>query len=357
MKERFNTVEEAIEDLRKGKVIIVVDDPERENEGDFMVAAEKATPETVNFMAKKGGGLICVAMTEERFKELGLDMPLENTSNFGTPFGIPIDARDTGSGASAYDRALTANWVADPTKTSKDFLRPGHLYTLKAVKGGVLKRAGHTEAGVDLCKIAGLYPAAIICEILDDDGKMARLPKLFKIADEYNLKIISIAQIIEYRLKNEILVERVWSGSMETPFGRFDTILYKDKMSDEMHIALIKGKIGENTYVRVQTHCVGGNVFRAEVCNCGKNLEKSLRIINERGGVFVYIRKSQPPNYPFIHLMGLQEDRETVKEYGIGMQILKDLGVKSIYLLVSTKKILPAIEGFGIKILDQIVLE
>jgi 3,4-dihydroxy 2-butanone 4-phosphate synthase/GTP cyclohydrolase II len=353
----FNTVEEALEDLRQGKVIIVVDDPERENEGDFVVASEKVTPEAINLMAKKGGGLICVTMTRERFKELRLEVPSENTSKFGTPFGIPIDAKETSTGASAYDRALTARWVADPTKGERDFLKPGHLYTLRAEEGGVLVRAGHTEASVDLCKLAGLYPSAVICEILDDDGKMARLPKLFEISRELGIKIISIAQIIEYRLRNEILVERVWEGEMENSHGKFRAIIYRDKVKGEHHMALVKGEIGEEVFVRVQTHCVAGNVFRAKSCKCGDNLEKSLNFISKNGGVFVYIRKGEPGIFPFLHLMGIEEEEQTLREYGIGMQILKDLGVRSAKLLVSKMKILPAIEGFGIKITGQVFLD
>jgi len=354
---KFNTVEEALEDLRQGKMIIVVDDPERENEGDFVVASEKVTPEIINIMAKRGGGLICVTMTEERFKELKLEIPSENTSKFGTPFGIPIDAKETGTGASAYDRAITARWVADPTKGEKDFLKPGHLYTLRAEKGGVLVRAGHTEASVDLCRMANLYPSAVICEIMDDEGKMANLPKLFEISKELGIKIISIAQIIEYRIKNELLVERVWEGEMENDYGKFWAIVYRDKIKGEHHLALVKGEIGEEVLVRVQAHCVAGNVFRAKTCKCGENLEKSLKVISKEGGIFVYIRKGEPAIFPFLHLMGIEEDGQTVKEYGIGMQILKDLKVKSARLLVSKKKVLPAIEGFGIKITGQVFLD
>jgi 3,4-dihydroxy-2-butanone 4-phosphate synthase len=354
---KFNTVEEALEDLRQGKIIIVVDDPERENEGDFVVASEKVTPEAINLMAKRGGGLICVTMTEERFGELKLEVPSENTSKFGTPFGIPIDAKETSTGASAYDRALTARWVADQTKGEKDFLKPGHLYTLKAKSGGVLVRAGHTEASVDLCKLAGLYPSAVICEILDDDGRMARLPKLFEISKELGMKIISIAQIIEYRLKNEILVERVWEGNMINDYGEFRVIIYRDKIKGEYHLALVKGEIGEDVFVRVQTHCVAGNVFRAKTCKCGENLEKSLNFISKNGGIFVYIRKGEPGLFPFLHIMGMDEEGQMIKEYGIGMQILKDLGVKSAKLLVSKLKILPAVEGFGIKITGQVFLD
>ena len=353
MKREFNTVEEALEELKKGKMIIVIDDPERENEGDFVVASEKVTPEIINIMAKRGGGLVCVTMTENRFNELKLQMPIENTSHYGTPFGVPIDAKETSTGTSAYDRALTARWVADPNKGYEDFVRPGHLYTLKAVNGGVLKRAGHTEASVDLCKLAGLYPSAVICEILDDDGKMARLPKLMEIAKELNLKIISIAQIIEYRLKKENLVKKIWEGDMTTPFGSFHTYLFKEDLSDEIHMALIKGSVDDRVLVRVQTHCVAGNVFRAGVCECGRSLEESLKIISKEGGVFVYIRKTQPTEYPFLHLMGKEHEETTLREYGIGMQILRSLGVKKAILLVRKPKILPGIEGFGIEIVEQ----
>ncbi len=354
MKDRFDDISEAIEELKRGNPVIVVDDPHRENEGDFVAPAEKITPEIINIMAKRGGGLICVAMTEDRFKELGLEIHSENTSHYGTPFGIPIDAKDTGSGASAHDRALTARWVADPSKGANDFVKPGHLYTLRAVKGGVLKRAGHTEASVDLCSMAGLYPAGVICEILDDDGKMARLPRLFKLAEELGLKIISIAQIIEYRLKNEILVKRIWEGYMDTPFGKFKTYLYEEELSGEIHMALLKGDIKDNILVRVQTHCVAGNVFRSSVCSCGESLENSLRVMAKLGGLFVYIRKTQPSEYPFLHLMGKDSDKGMLREYGIGMQILKDLGVKSVKLLVRSEKVLPGIEGFGIDIVSQV---
>ncbi len=351
MEVKFNSVEEALEDLREGKPIIVVDDPQRENEGDFVAASEKITPEVVNLMAKRGGGLICVTMTEERFRELQLEMPVANTSHYGTPFGIPIDARETGTGASAYDRALTARWVADPSKGPDDFVRPGHLYTLKATGGGVLKRAGHTEASVDLARMAGLYPSAVICEILDDDGSMARLPKLKEIAEDLGLKIISIAQIIEYRLKREMLVRRIWEGDMDTPYGHFKAVIYREEHSPNTHLALIKGPLKEEAVVRVQAHCVAGNVFRARNCLCGEHLERSLKIISEEGGVFVYIRKTDPPEYPFFHLMGVRAEEDgTLREYGVGMQILKDLGIRKAILLTGEEKYLPGYEGFGIEI-------
>jgi len=351
LRREFDSLEDALEDLRKGKPIIVVDDPERENEGDFVVASEKATPEVINLMAKRGGGLICVTMTEERFKELQLDLPVANTSHYGTPFGVPIDAKATSTGTSAHDRALTARWVADPSKGPDDFVRPGHLYTLKATEGGVLKRAGHTEASVDLAKMAGLYPSAVICEILDEDGSMARLPRLFEIANELNLKIISIAQIIEYRLQREKLIERIWEGRMETPYGTFKAVIYREILTPNTHLALIKEPLGDKVLVRVQSHCVAGNVFRAKSCVCGENLERSLRMINAEGGVFVYIRRTDPPEYPFFHLMGIKEHEDTtLKEYGIGMQILKDLGIRRAVLLTGREKQLPGHEGYGIEI-------
>ncbi|NPB02942.1 MAG: 3,4-dihydroxy-2-butanone-4-phosphate synthase [Thermotogae bacterium] len=351
MREEFDRLEDALKDLREGKPIIVVDDPKRENEGDFVAASSKITPQVINLMAKRGGGLICVTMTEDRFKELELELPITNTSHYGTPFGIPIDAKDTGTGASAYDRALTARWVADPTKSKDDFVKPGHLYTLRATPGGVLKRAGHTEASVDLVRMAGLYPSAVICEILDEDGSMARLPRLMALAKELDLRIISIGQIIEHRLRKEKLIKRIWQGNMETPYGDFQAVVYREKLSPNTHIVLIKEPLKEEVLVRVQSHCVAGNVFRSTGCACGESLEKSLKLIAREGGIFVYIRRTSPPEYPFFHLMGVStEDDGTLREYGIGMQILKDLGVKKAILLTGREKVLPGYEGFGIEI-------
>ncbi len=275
----FAPIEDAIEDIRQGKMVIVVDDENRENEGDFIMAAEKVTPEAINFMAKYGRGLICLALTEDRFRELQLELPIDNTSKHGTNFGIPIDAKEgTTTGTSAYDRATTILKAADPNSKAEDFAKPGHVYTLMARNGGVLRRAGHTEASVDLARLAGLQPAGVLCEVMDEDGSMARLPKLIEVARRFNLKIISIADLIEYRRKREKLVEKVVEVDLPTRWGFFRLHAYRDVITDEVHVALVKGDVRgkKNVLVRVHSECLTGDVFGSLRCDCYDQLHAAM---------------------------------------------------------------------------------
>ena len=292
----FATILEAIKDIKKGKIVIVVDDPSRENEGDFVCSAEKVTPQLINFMAKYGRGLICLPIIGKRLDELGIEQMVENSKEIkDANFTVSIDARKgITTGISAYDRALTIKTVINPKTKPQDLIKPGHVFPLRYKEGGVLVRAGHTEAAVDLAKLAGHYPAGVICEIMNEDGTMARLQQLIKIAKKFKLKIITIADLIEYRRKHEILVRKLFTVDLPTRFGNFDLSLFEDTVTGEHHIALVKGDVAgkKNVLVRVHSSCTTGDIFHSLRCDCGEQLEKSLKIISETGrGVLLYMHQ------------------------------------------------------------------
>lgn len=354
--------------------MIVVDDENRENEGDFIVAAEKITPKLVNFMAQHGRGLICVALTAKRLEELDIPvMVSDNTALHGTPFAISVDSKiGTTTGISAFDRARTIKALIDKKTKPDDLARPGHIFPLRATEGGVLRRAGHTEASVDLARLAGLYPAGVLCEIMDSDGRMAKFPRLKKIARKFNLKIITIRDLIEYRRRTEKLVERILETQLPTKYGNFHLILYEDKITGEHHIALVLGDVAgkKNVLVRVHSQCLTGDVFHSLRCDCGDQLEKALTMIaKNKSGVFLYMRqegrgiglanklrayKLQDKGLDTVEAnlaLGYPPD---LRDYGIGAQILADLGLSSVKLLTNNPKKIIGLEGYGLKVTKQI---
>jgi len=371
----FTDVPTAIEEIRFGRMVVVVDDEDRENEGDLTLAAEKVTPEAINFMAKYGRGLVCLAMTEERLEHLRIGpMTAENTSNYGTAFCEAIDAREgVSTGISAYDRSRTIQVAIDPATRPSDLARPGHVFPLRARKGGVLVRAGQTEASVDLARLAGLIPAGIICEIMKDDGTMARVPDLIEFCREHEMKMLTVAELIRYRMAHERYVHRVGEALVGTRYGEFRLIAYESEVEGgESHIALIRGEV-ENTsepvLVRMHAHCIMGDVFGSTHCDCRATIEGSMRAIAEAGrGAIIYLHQTSKgfsadklgertvltfhrdralPTLP-------ESERKTQREIGIGAQILSDLGLRRIRLLTNHPRRVAALDGFDIEIVEQV---
>jgi 3,4-dihydroxy 2-butanone 4-phosphate synthase/GTP cyclohydrolase II len=372
----FNSVEEAVEEIRQGRMVIVVDDEDRENEGDLTAAAAKVTPETINFMAKYGRGLICLAMTGERLDQLQIPMMVgENTSRFGTAFTVSIEARHgVTTGISAADRAKTILTAIDPKTVPSDLARPGHVFPLRARPGGVLMRAGQTEASVDLARMAGLYPAGVICEVMNEDGTMARVPELMKVARQHGIKIVTVADIIAYRLKNETFVKRVAEAAFPTEFGDFDLIAFENLLDQENHIALVKGKIDSETpvIVRVHSQSTMADVFHSLRSGGRNELAAALKAIQDAGkGVLVYLRQEEKGKslVDEIKSYAIQEaganpveddissgSSTDLRIYGIGAQILRALGVKRIRLLTNHPKKIIGLQGYGITVVEQIHL-
>jgi len=369
------TVPEAIEEFRRGKFVIITDDEDRENEGDLVMAAQFVTPDAINFMAKYGRGLVCVSLTEERTEQLKLPLMVNhdvNTSGFGTPFTVSVEAR-TGvtTGISAADRARTVQVLIDPETQPEDLSRPGHMFPLRARKGGVLVRAGQTEATVDLAKMAGLYPAGVLCEIMKMDGEMARMPDLKRFARRHGLRIVTVNEMIKYRLRHERLVQRVAETKLPTPNGDMTILAYKAENYPDEHVAVIKGPIDEDKPVLVRVHdqCVTGDVFDSMRCDCGEQKDRALKMIAEEGGVFLYMRQEgrgiglhnklrtyelQDQGLDTVDAnlaLGFPADR---RDYGIGMQILRDIGVRKMRLITNNPAKRAGLEAYGLEVVERV---
>ena len=373
----FSSIADAIEDVKQGKMIVIVDDEDRENEGDLMIAAESCTPEAINFMAKYGRGLICLTLTEERTAQLGLPMMVqENQAQFGTPFTVSIDAKkDITTGISAADRAKTIEVTMDPEATQYDLVMPGHIFPLRAKDGGVLVRAGQTEGSVDIARLAGLKPAGVICEIMNDDGTMARVPELSKFIKEHKLKMITIKDLMEYRLNSEALVEEVAVTQMPTDFGEFKAVAFRNTLIDQVHIALIKGEVTPDkpTLVRVHSQCLTGDVFGSHRCDCGEQLAQALNMIEKEGhGVLLYLYQEgrgigilnklkayalQDQGHDTVQAneeLGFKPD---LRDYGIGAQILRALGLGKIRIMSNNPRKIVGLEAYGLEMIERVPIE
>jgi 3,4-dihydroxy 2-butanone 4-phosphate synthase/GTP cyclohydrolase II len=376
-KSAFATIEEAIEDIRQGKFVVVVDAADRENEGDLTIAAQFATPEAVNFMTKEARGLICLCLTEERCDELGLrQMTDRNETPYGTAFTVSVEAREgVTTGISAPDRSRTIQVAVDPQAKPEDLVQPGHVFPLRARAGGVLARAGQTEAAVDLARLAGLIPAGVVCEIMNEDGTMSRVPDLIPYCERHGIKLITVADLIEYRRGHEQLVERVTTVSMPTAYGDFSAVAFREKLTGKHHVALVKGEVdgAEDVLVRVHSECLTGDVFHSLRCDCGEQLEQALqRIASEERGVLLYMAQEgrgigllnklrayelQENGLDTVEAnleLGFQPD---MRDYGIGNQILADLGLTTIRILTNNPKKITGIEGYGLEVVEQVPIE
>jgi 3,4-dihydroxy 2-butanone 4-phosphate synthase/GTP cyclohydrolase II len=377
-KQRFNTIEEALEDIAKGKMVILVDDEDRENEGDLCMAAEKVTPEAINFMAKHGRGLVCLSLTPQRVEELSLPMMTdENTSAFGTAFTVSIEAKKgVTTGISAHDRAHTVLVAIHPQSKSEDLARPGHVFPLRARPGGVLQRAGQTEGSVDLARLAGLYPAGVICEIMNDDGSMARVPQLMEFSKRHAMSIVTIKDLIQYRMRIERFVRRLASVQMPTKYGGdFNAVAYANDVDKNIHVALVKGEIkpSDRVLVRVHSECLTGDVFGSKRCDCGDQLHKAMEMIRHEGkGVILYMRQEgrgiglanklkayelQDKGLDTVEAniqLGFKPD---LRDYGIGAQILVDVGVRNMRLITNNPKKIVGLEGYGLKVVERVSIE
>jgi len=372
----FNSVEAVIEDIRQGRIVIVVDDEDRENEGDLTIAAAKVTPETINFMAKYGRGLICLALTGQRLDELHIPMMVgENTSKFGTAFTVSIEARHgVTTGISAADRAKTILTAIDPKTKPSDLARPGHIFPLRAQSGGVLARAGQTEASVDLARLAGLYPAGVICEVMNEDGTMARVPELSEVARQHDLKLVTVADVIAYRLRNETFVKQVAESAFPTEFGDFRIMVFENQLDQEHHVALVKGNIDPNTPVMVRVHSQStvSDVFYSLRSGGRNELRAALKMINDAGrGVLIYLRQEEKGlnlveeiksyatqnggSNPGETSLSQNSDMD-LRIYGIGAQILRALGVRKIRLLTNHPKKIVGLQGYGLTVMEQVHL-
>jgi GTP cyclohydrolase II/3,4-dihydroxy-2-butanone 4-phosphate synthase len=372
----FSSIEAALDEIRQGKIVVVVDDEDRENEGDLLMAAEKVTPEAINFMATYGRGLICVPMTKERIIALQLEqMVTQNTDPHGTAFTVSVDGENCTTGISAYERALTVKILSDPASKPNNLRRPGHIFPLQAREGGVLVRAGHTEGAVDLARMAGLQPAGVICEIMNEDGSMARVSDLFKFTKKHNLKIVTIQDLISYRRKKEKLIEMVESINLPTDYGNFQAKGYRSILDDKEHLALVMGQIddGQPVLVRVHSECLTGDVFHSHRCDCGDQLEAALEQIGRKGrGVLLYMRQ-EGRGIGLINKLKaykLQEQgQDTVeanialgfpadlRDYGVGAQILVDLGIKDVHLMTNNPRKIVGLEGYGLRVSKRIPIE